>query len=82
MTLGCFDKNDRIGAQHYKSVQKMFRIECTWAIGPRNNIMAGTGKEASVSAEIRDGAVQEFVSLKFVLTCAKKLNLNKSLMFI
>ena len=44
--------------------------------------MAGTGKEASVSAEIRDGAVQEFVSLKFVLTCPKKLNLNKSLIFI
>ena len=76
MTLGCVDKNDRIGAQHYKSIQKMFRIECAWVIGSRNNIMAETCKDARMSAEIRDGADQGFVSVKFVLICFKKSNLN------
>ena len=43
----------------------MFQIACAWLMGCRNDIMAGTGKEAEVLAEIRDGAVRLHVSQKF-----------------
>ena len=43
----------------------MFRIDCKLVTGCRNNIMAGTGKEAVFSAEIREGAVQVPVAQKF-----------------
>ena len=43
----------------------MFQIDCELVTGCRNNIKAGTSKEAKLSAEIREGAVQVPVAQKF-----------------